>query len=68
MFPAMTLTEQLVTQASLLPDPLLREALDFVLFLRHRHERGEDRDLVHAQSVVLGETWDNDEDEIWNDV
>ena len=64
----MTLADQLFTQAKLLPDPLVRDALDFVLFLRQRQERAERRDLMDAQSVALKATWDNEEDEVWNDV
>ena len=44
----MTLADQLFTQAKLLPDPLVRDALDFVLFLRQRQERAERRDLMDA--------------------
>ena len=64
----MTLADQLFTQAKLLPDPLVREALDFVLFLRQRHERGEFRNLMDAQAVELKGTRDNDNDEVWNNV
>lgn len=64
----MTLADQLFEQAKLLPEPLAREALDFVLFLRARHERTEWQDLIGAQSSALVETWDNDDDEAWNSV
>jgi hypothetical protein len=64
----MTVAEQVYEQAKLLPEPLAREALDFVLFLRDRLERGELRDLMDAQSVALAAVWDNQEDEAWNNV
>jgi hypothetical protein len=64
----MTIADQLFEQAKQLPEPLAREALDFVLFLRARHERGEWRDLMDAQTIALAGTWDNAEDEAWNDV
>lgn len=64
----MTVAEQVYEQAKLLPDVLAQEALDFVLFLRARQERGEWRDLMNAQSVALAAVWDNEEDEAWNDV
>ena len=64
----MTLADQLFSQAKLLPDPLVREALDFVLFLRQRQERAEIRDLMDAQSAAPNSTWDNEDDEVWNDV
>jgi len=47
----MTIAEQLYEQAKLLPPPLAREALDFVLFPRARQAREEWRDLVNAQSA-----------------
>lgn len=64
----MTLADQLLAEARRLPEPLVREALDFVLFLRQRHEREAERDLINAQARALTETWDNDEDEVWNRV
>ncbi len=64
----MTIAEQVYEQAKLLPEPLAREALDFVLFLRERQESGEWRNLMDAQSVALAAVWDNPEDEAWNSV
>jgi hypothetical protein len=64
----MTVAEQLYEQAKLLPQPLAQEALDFVLFLRARQDRGEWRDLMNAQSGVLAGVWDNAEDDAWNNV
>jgi hypothetical protein len=64
----MTVADQLFEQAKELPERLVREALDFVLFLRARHERGAWRDLMEAQGSALADTWDNEEDEAWNNV
>ena len=64
----MTLADQLFEQAKQLPEPLAQEALDFVLFLRARHERAAWRDLMAAQSTALAETWDNEDDDAWNNV
>jgi hypothetical protein len=64
----MTVAEQVYEQAKLLPDALVQEALDFVLFLRARQERKEWRDMINAQSVALAAVWDNEEDEAWTDV
>ena len=64
----MTIADQVYEQAKLLPQPLAREALDFVLFLRARQERGEWRDLMDAQSTALSAVWDNQEDEAWDHV
>ncbi len=64
----MGVADQLYEQARLLPEPLAREALDFVLFLRERQKRGEWRNLMEAQSAALAADWDNAEDEAWNRV
>jgi hypothetical protein len=64
----MALADQLFEQAKQLPEPLAREALDFVLFLRARHERKEWRNLMDAQTTALAETWDNEDDEAWHNV
>ena len=64
----MTAADQLYEQAKLLPEPLAREALDFVLFLRERQERVEWRDMMDAQAASLVSVWDNDDDEAWNSV
>jgi hypothetical protein len=64
----MTLADQLFEQAKQLPEPLAQEALDFVLFLRAKHERKEWRDLMDAQATALADTWNNEEDEAWNNV
>jgi len=64
----MSVADQLYEQAKLLPEPLAREALDFVLFLRERQERLEARDLMAAQTASLAAIWDNGDDEAWNSV
>ncbi len=53
-------------QVKTLPEPLAREVLDFVGFLRERWERGEGRDLVTAQSTALTPVWDDTEDKVWD--
>ena len=64
----MTVAEQVYEQAKLLPEPLAREALDFVMFLRERQERGEWQNLMDAQAAALASVWDNPEDEAWNSI
>jgi probable addiction module antidote protein len=63
----MTTADQIYEQARLLPDPLAREALDFVLFLRERQERGARRDLTTGQSAAVAVVSDNKEDDVWNE-
>ncbi|SNB55621.1 Protein of unknown function [Rhodoplanes sp. JGI PP 4-B12] len=62
----MSLAELVYEQVKTLPEPLAREVLDFVAFLRERGERGQWRDLMGAQSVSLVPVWDNAEDQVWD--
>lgn len=64
----MTVAEQVFEQAKLLPEPLAREVLEFVLLLRARDERTEISDMMIAQSAALASVWDNPVDEAWDDV
>ena len=48
-----------------LPEPLAREVLDFIEFLRSRGER-LDHDLMLAQQASLNHVWNNADDEVWN--
>lgn len=63
----MTIAEQISLIAQTLPEPLAKEALDFMCFLQAR-ERGEVADWQNAQTVALAHVWDNADDEVWNDV
>ena len=63
----MSIADMVYEQVKALPDPLAREVLDFVGFLRERRDRGEWRDLMNAQSAALVPVWDNPEDKIWDD-
>lgn len=63
----MSIADQVYEQVKTLPEPLAREVLDFVAFLRARRERGELQDLMAAQSVSLAPLWDNAEDKVWDD-
>ncbi|HEY2033644.1 MAG TPA: DUF2281 domain-containing protein [Rhizomicrobium sp.] len=62
----MSIADQIYEQVKSLPDPLVREVLDFVGFLREKQERGQWRDLMQAQEKSLAAIWDNAEDEVWN--
>jgi hypothetical protein len=62
----MSIADQIYEQVKALPDPLAREVLDFVAFLRNRRDRGEWRDLMIAQAASLAPVWDNTEDKVWD--
>ncbi|MBC7542795.1 MAG: DUF2281 domain-containing protein [Candidatus Sericytochromatia bacterium] len=63
----MTLADRIFQQVSTLPEPLAREVLDFVVFLRQKSENVSNHNLMLAQEPVLAAIWDNDEDNVWND-
>jgi hypothetical protein len=62
-----TLAEEIFRHVSAMPEPLAREVLDFVVFLRQKSENVATHNLVLAQEPVLAVIWDNDEDNVWND-
>jgi hypothetical protein len=62
----MSIAKLVYEQVKALPEPLAREVLDFVAFLREQGERAEWRDLMEAQSASLSREWDNAEDEVWD--
>jgi hypothetical protein len=64
----MTFAEQVYEQVKTLPDPLLREVLDFIRSLRERGDRREWQDLMNAQAPALADTWDSAADQVWDNV
>ncbi|SHE37072.1 Protein of unknown function [Modicisalibacter ilicicola DSM 19980] len=67
----MSTPEQIADEISQLPEALQREVLDFAHFLKTRSqqaERSELEGLAHAQESSLDNEWNNEDDEVWNDV
>ena len=64
----MSIAELVYEQVKALPEPLAREVLDFIGYLRQRGERREWRDLVNAQAGSLAPVWESAEDKVWDDV
>lgn len=62
----MSIADMVYEQVKTLPEPLAREVLDFVGFLRERRDRAEWRDLMNAQAMSLAPVWDNAEDRVWD--
>jgi len=62
----MSIADVVYEQVKALPEPLAREVLDFVGFLRERGDRAEWRDLMKAQTGALASVWDNPEDQVWD--
>ncbi len=64
----MTVAELAYEQIRTLPETQAREVLDFIGYLKEKNERTEWEDLRGAQATSLAAVWDNDEDEVWNDL
>jgi hypothetical protein len=62
------LAKLIYEQVKTLPEPLAREVLDFVAFLRFKDDRDGLGDLMRAQESALAEVWDNEADDVWNRV
>jgi hypothetical protein len=64
---SMTIADIVYEQVKALPEPLAREVLDFVGYIRDRQDRADWRDLMNAQATSLAPVWDNAEDKVWDD-
>lgn len=64
----MTIAELVYEQVKALPEPVAREVLDFIGFLRERGDRREWRDLMNAQAGALAPVWDGDENNAWDSI
>ncbi len=64
----MKIADQIYEQVKALPEPLAREALEFIGLLRERQDRADWGDLMQAQAAAMAPAWDNDEDKVWDDV
>jgi hypothetical protein len=62
----MSIADMIYEQVKALPEPLAREVLDFVGFLRERRDLTQWRDLMNAQAQSLAPVWDNAEDRVWD--
>ena len=65
----MSIAEQIYQVAKPLPESLALEALHFIEYLSTKSaDRSEMKDLTLAQGSVMSHVWDNQDDEVWNDV
>lgn len=64
----MGLAELVQEQIKVLPEGQVKEVLDFIGYLKSRHEQNQWGDLMQAQEKSLANVWDNAEDEVWNHV
>jgi len=63
-----SIAELVYEQVKALPEPVAREVLDFIGYLRERGDRRDWRDLMSAQSTALASVWGGDEDKVWDNV
>ena len=67
--PNSDLLDQIYRETRQLPAPIAREVLDFIGYLRAKYGDHDDaRALIHAQEEAMRRIWENEEDEVWNDV
>ena len=64
----MNTVELIQKEVKTLPALKAQEVLDFIIFLKTRSENDEWQDMMKAQEQPLSDVWDNEEDEIWNNV
>lgn len=65
----MSIAEQIYAAAKPLPESLALEALHFIEYLSSKSaDHAQMSDLALAQEVVMQHVWDNQDDEVWNDV
>jgi hypothetical protein len=64
---SVTIADIVYEQVKALPEPLARQVLDFVGYLREQQDRADWRDLMNAQAASLAPVWDNAEDKVWDD-
>lgn len=64
----MNTVEKVVQEISQLPEPLLREVLDFAHFLKKKAAGAELDNLMQAQQSSMAQVWDNEDDEVWDHV
>ena len=64
----MGLAELVQEQIKVLPERQVKEVLDFIGYLKSRHEQNQWNDLMQAQEKSLENVWDNADDEVWNHV
>ena len=64
------LADEIYEAVNRLPDSYAREALNFVEFLakKIKYTDQQGNNLIQAQEISMRHVWDNDEDEVWNDI
>ena len=66
----MNTSEKICQEAYRLPEPLAREVLDFIGYLKDKYAFIDSHadNLKQAQMPIMQRLWDNADDEVWNDL
>lgn len=64
----MTTLDQIIRELEKLPEPLQQEVLDFAHYLHVKASQSEARNLMAAQQTSMSNVWNNETDDVWNDV
>ena len=66
----MNIAEKIYEEVCRLPVLLAREVLDFIGYIEAKHgiDDLQNEHLKEAQQTVMQHAWDNQEDEVWNDM
>ena len=65
----MSIAEQIYEIAKPLPESLALEALHFIEYLSSKNaDRTEMSELTSAKEIVMKHVWDNQDDEVWDNV
>ncbi len=66
----MSTAEQIIREIQKLPDPLAKEVLDFIGYIELKHGLRDrlTEELKQAQAPAMFHVWDNEDDEVWNDL
>ena len=66
----METAKKIYQEACKLPEPLAKEVLDFIEYIEMKHglRNSVIEQLKLAQEPAMRRVWDNQEDEVWNDL
>jgi hypothetical protein len=66
----MTTVDKIMQEVQRLPEPLVREVLDFIGYIELKHGLADrlSEELKEAQAPAMSHIWGNADGEVWNDL
>ncbi len=64
----MSIAEEVINQINSMPVNLQKEVLNFAHYLKQKAEQEETDNLMYAQHSSMEHIWDNQDDEVWDNV